>query len=157
MATLKEAVDEFLAQKQIAVAGVSRSKNEAANAIYRKLRGAGYEVYATNPNATEVEGDPCYPDLKSIPVKVDGVVIATHPEVSVQVVRECAEVGISRVWMHRSFGQGSFADAAVDICKANNITVIPGGCPMMFCEPVDFGHKCIRWFTGLTGSLPKEV
>ena len=157
MTTLLEAVDDFLAQERIAVAGVSRSGNEAANAIYRKLRDAGYEVYATNPNAAEVEGDPCYPDLGSIPEAVDGVVIATHPEITEQVVRDCAEQGIGRVWLHRSFGQGSVSDPAVEFCRQNDITVIPGGCPMMFCEPVDFGHKCIRWLLNMTGGLPKEA
>lgn len=157
MATLQEAVDDFLYQKRIAVAGVSRNKNEAANAIYRKLQGAGYEVFATNPNAEEVEGDPCYPDLKSIPDGVDGVVIATHPKATDSVVRECADLGISRIWLHRSFGQGSWSEAAVEFCKENGISVIPAGCPMMFSEPIDFGHKCMRWFLNLTGGIPKEV
>ena len=157
MATLQEAVDDFLSQKRFAVAGVSRSGNEAANAIFRKLRDAGYEVYPTNPKAEEVEGVPCYPDLKSIPDGIDGVVIATHPEITEQVVRESVEIGVKRLWLHRSFGQGSLSEAAVNLARENNITIIPGGCPMMFVEPIDFGHKCIRWFTGLTGNLPKEV
>jgi predicted CoA-binding protein len=157
MATLQEAVDDFLSQKRLAVAGVSRSGNEAANGIFRKLRDAGYEVYPTNPKAEEVEGVPCYPDLKSIPEGIDGVVVATHPDMTEQVVRESVEIGVTRLWLHRSFGQGSVSDAAVELARENNITIIPGGCPMMFVEPVDIGHKCIRWFTGLTGSLPKEV
>ena len=157
MTTMLEAVDDFLAQKRIAVAGVSRSGSEAANTIYRKLRNAGYEVYATNPNADEVEGDPCYPDLASLPEKVDGVVIATHPEVTEQIVRACADQGIGRVWIHRSFGQGSVSEEAVDYCRQNGITVLAGGCPMMFCEPVDLAHKCMRWVLNLTGGLPKEV
>lgn len=157
MATLTEVVDDFLAQKNIAVAGVSRSKSEAANAIYRKFRDAGYEVFPTNPKADTVEGVSCYPDLKSIPVQIDGVLIATHPDVAEQVVQECAELGIKRVWLHRSFGQGSMSEKAVKLAQDNQITIIPGGCPMMFVEPVDFGHKCIRWFTSLTGNLPKQV
>src|SRR5574341_932071 len=106
MADLKAAVDDFLAQKRLAVVGVSRSTNEAANLVYRKLRGAGYQVFAINPHATEIEGDPCFPNLKSVPGGVDGVVIATHPQVTEQIVRECAEIGVSRIWMHRSFGMG---------------------------------------------------
>ncbi len=157
MPTLNEAVSDFLAQKRIAVAGVSRSDQEAANAIYRKLRESGYEVFATNPKADEVEGDKCYPNLVAIPGQLDGVVIATSPDATEQVVRECVELGIPRVWMHRSFGQGSVSDEAVDFCRKNGITVIPGGCPMMFCAPVDFGHKCIRWILNLTGGLPKTI
>ncbi|NIN09956.1 MAG: CoA-binding protein [Gemmatimonadales bacterium] len=154
---MKEAVDDFLAQQRIAVAGVSRSGREAANFVYRKLRGAGYQVYPVNPAAQEVEGDACYPDIKSIPDGVDGVVISTPPAVADQIVRECAAAGIARVWMHRSFGRGSVSQPAVRFCREHGIAVIPGGCPMMFCAPVDFPHKCMRWVLNLTGGLPKEV
>jgi predicted CoA-binding protein len=151
MVGLREAVDDFLGQRRIAVAGVSRRSEEAANLIYRKLRGAGYEVFPINPNAAEVEGDTCYPDLRSVPGALDGVVVVTHPSSADAVVRECAELGIRRVWMHRSFGQGSVSDSAVDFCREHGIEVIPGGCPMMFCEPVDIGHRCMRWFLKFTG------
>lgn len=97
MATLKEAADDFLAQRRIAVVGVSRSSNEAANLVYRTLRKAEYEVFAVNPNADEVEGDRCYHDLASIPGGVDAAVIATPPAASEGVARECAEQGITRV------------------------------------------------------------
>lgn len=157
MPTLKKGVEDFLAQKRIAVAGVSRNTNEAANLIYRKLRGAAYDVFPVNPNAREVEGDTCYPNLKSIPGGVDGVVAATPPEATDQIVQECLTLGISRVWMHRSFGPGSVSQRSVNVCQENKITVIAGGCPLMFCKPVDFGHRCMRWALRLTGGLPKDV
>ena len=156
MPTMSSMVEDFLAQKRIAVAGVSHTKEDAAaNAIYRKLREAGYQVFPVNPNAETVEGDTCYPDLKAIPEGVDAVVISTRPEITEEIVQQCVEVGISRVWMHRSFGQGSVSPAAVDFCHEHNITVIPGACPMMYCKPVDFGHKCMRWTLGLIGGLPR--
>jgi hypothetical protein len=157
MLTMHEAAREFLAQKSIAVAGVSRSGAEAANAVYCKLRSLGYRVFAVNPNAATVEGDPCYPDLKSIPEAVDGVVIATRPEVAEQIVQQCADLGISRVWLHRSFGQGSVSPKAVAFCHAHGIMVIPGGCPRMYCEAADFGHKCMRWVLNVTGGLPRQI
>jgi len=156
MANVNTRIDDFLAQKCLAVAGVSHEpKGGVGNTIYRKLRGAGYRVFPINPNAESVEGDRCYPNLKSVPEAVGGVVIATRPEVAEQIVRECAELGISRVWMHRSFGGGSVSDAATKFCRDNNISVIPGACPMMFCQPVDFGHKCMRWVLRFTGGMPK--
>ena len=158
MTSLQEAVQDFLAQKRIAVAGVSRSTGDApANLIYRKLRDGGYRVFAVNPNAEEVEGDRCYPDLRSIAEGVDGVVIATTPAVCEEIVRQCATIGVRRVWMHRSIGQGSVSEAAVEYCRGHALTVIPGGCPMMFSEPVDWGHKCMRWVLKLTGGLPAPV
>jgi predicted CoA-binding protein len=155
MSQLNERVRDFLSQRRIAVAGVSRDPNQAANAVYRKLRDAGYEVFAVNPSANDVEGDTCYPSLGAIPGGVDAVVAATPPEATEDVVRECAEVGISRVWMHRSFGEGSVSEQAVAYCRDRGLDVIPGACPVMFCEPVDFGHRCMRWILKLTGRLPK--
>ena len=157
-AKLEAAVREFLAQKRIAVAGVSRAAtDEAANLIYRKLRGAGYQVFAVNPHAAIVEGDDCYPNLAAIPDGVGAVVVATHPDVASAVVRQCVDLGIGHVWMHRSFGRGSVAEEAVALCEENGVQVIPGGCPMMFLDPVDIGHRCMRWFLGLTGKLPRAA
>lgn len=155
MSSLEEQVRDFLSQRRIAVAGVSRSPGQAANSVYKKLKGAGYEVFGVNPNADEVEGEPCHPDLKSIPGGVDAVVVATHPDVTERIVWECGELGIRRVWIHRSFGTGSVSEAAVQACRDQGLSVIAGGCPLMFCEPVDFGHRCMRWVLGWTGGLPK--
>jgi predicted CoA-binding protein len=152
MRTLKEAAEEFLALKRIAVAGVSRNGDLPANAIFRKLRNAGYEVYPVNPRADNVEGVKCYPDIASIPGGVDGVVIATHPAVTLQLVRECSQLGVKHVWMHRSFGQGSVDEEAVRLGREQGLSVIPGSCPMMFCDPVDFPHRCMRWWLHVTGT-----
>jgi predicted CoA-binding protein len=154
MTDLQTAANDFLAQKRIAIAGVSRSEKETANMIYKRFRSAGYQVFPVNPNAQTVEGDPCYPDIKSIPGGVDAVLIVTHPSVSAQVVRDCAEAGVKRVWMHEGMG-GSVSDEAVALCRENGISVIPGACPLMFGPTADFGHKCIRWWLGLTGKLPQ--
>lgn len=155
--TLVEAVQDFLAQKRIAVVGVSRTRGHVGNHIFLKLRTAGREVIPVNRLASEVEGVRCYPDLRSIPGGVDAVVVATPPEEAEAVVRQCAELGIRRVWLHRSFGQGSVSDAAVRAGRELNLTVIPAGCPMMFCDPVDPAHRCFRWLLKLTGGLPRQV
>src|SRR5262249_29327096 len=145
MAKIPEPIAEFLAGRRFAVAGVSRDSGQPANAVYRKLRDAGYEVLAINPNSSEVEGARCYPDLTSVSGPIDGVVIATHPAISSAVVEQCAARGIRRVWFHRSFGDGSVSEPAVRKCEALGITCIVGGCPLMYCDPVDFGHRCMRW------------
>ena len=158
MSTLKEAAGQFLAQKRIAVAGVSRTDaGHGANVVYKGLRNAGYEVFAVNPNADEVDGDPCYPDLASISGGVDAVVVGTAPTVSADVVRDCAQLGIQWVWLHRSFGGGSVSAEATEVGRASGISVIAGACPMMFLPGTDIGHRCMRWVLGLTGGLPKEV
>ena len=154
MAKVPDPVAEFLRGKRFAVAGVSRQAGQAANAIYRKLRSSSFEVFPVNPNATEIEGTRCYPDLRSIPGPVDGVVVATHPSVSVELVRQCSERGVGQVWFHRSFGEGSVSNEAVGECKARGIQCIVGGCPLMYCEPVDFGHRCMKWWLRRKGRVP---
>ena len=155
MGTVPESVARFLQGKRIAVVGVSRRADVAANAVFRKLAKCGYEVFPVNPNATAVEGARCYPDVGSIPGQPDGVVIATHPAVSASVVRQCKDHGVTRVWLHRSFGDGSVSDEAVRECQRLGIECIVGGCPLMFCSPVDVGHKWMRWWLQRKGRVPK--
>lgn len=156
MSTLQEAAQAFLSHQRIAVAGVSSVQPDSANYIYRKLREAGHTVYAINPKVTQVEGDPCYPDLRSTPELPEAVVMATPPAATEQLVRQCAELGIEWVWMHKSLGDSTSAEA-IQFCHDHTIKVIAGGCPMMFCEPVDIWHQCIRGIMGFTGRIPSEV
>ena len=156
MATMKEAATEFLATKRIAVTGVSRkAQGHGANTVFKRLQDRGYEVFAVNPNADRVEGAPSYHDLKSIPGGVDAVVIATRPETGETTIRECAELGIKHVWMHRSYGQGSVSASAAAFGREHGITVIDGGCPCMFEPTADFGHKIMRLV--YSGHVPKTV
>ena len=158
MATIKEAAAAFLATKRVAVTGVSRHpKDHGSNVVYNRLRDRGYEVFAVNPNADEVEGDRCYHDLSSIPGGVDAVVIATRPELTEETMRECAELGIEHVWMHRGPGAGSVSEAAADYGRRRDIAVIDGGCPCMFGPTADFGHKAMRVVLTLSGNVPKHV
>ena len=150
--------DEFLAQKRLAVAGVSRdnSHHPTGNLIYRRLKKTGHEVFPVNPHMQTFEGDRCYPDLQSIPGGVDGVVIVTRPAATERIVRDCTEARVRRVWMHQSLGKSasSVSPEAVEYCRQHDISVIAGGCPMMYGEGVDFGHTCMRWMLKLTGRLP---
>jgi predicted CoA-binding protein len=155
--SLNARVDDFLAQKRIAVAGVSRDKSHhpVGNLIYHRLKTTGHEVFPVNPNMQNFDGDRCYPDLHSIPGGVDGVVIITRPETTEQIVRDCDAAGVRRVWMHQSVGKGtSVSPAAVEYCRQHDISVIAGACPMMYGPGADFGHECMRWVLGLTGKLP---
>lgn len=154
MKNLPEKIESFLSGKQIAVAGVSRKGDVAANAVLKKLLTAGYDAVPINPNAAEIDGITAYSDLSSVPGKLHGVVIATHPDVSVEIVRQCGECGIKHVWFHRSFGQGSVSDAAIQTCSELGIDPIVGGCPLMFCEPVDIVHKCMKWWLQKKGTVP---
>jgi predicted CoA-binding protein len=158
MTTIKDAASEFLAHKRVAVTGVSRDPNgHGSNVVYKRLRERGYEVFAVNPNADEVEGDRAYHDLGAIPGGVEAVVIGTRPEIAEETMRECAELGIKHVWMHRGPGAGSVSEAAANYGREQAIAVIDGGCPCMFGPTADFGHKTMRLVFTLTGNVPREV
>jgi predicted CoA-binding protein len=160
MSKINELAVGFLSQKNIAVAGVSRKNGGVGNIIYKKLKETGHNVYPVNPNMDTFEGARCYADVKSIPDKIDGVVIVTKPSVAETIVQDCIGSGVKSVWMHNMFGHkgankagSSISGKAVQLCRENNITVIPGGCPLMFCEPVDFGHKFLRGINKITGGF----
>lgn len=164
MNTIDTLAKDFLAQKRIAVAGVSAAKQEPANLIYQTLRERGYKVFAINPHIDSFLNDPCYPDLFSLPEKPDGLVIVTRPAVAEELVRQCALAGIPRVWLHSMLGTRprfmkkvaasitSVSPEAVRICQQSGITVIPGSCPMQWLG-ADFGHTCMRGILRATGAL----
>ncbi len=151
--THQERVQDFLAQKRIAVCGLSRTKDSGAGAVYLKLRNHGYQVFPVHPTAEALHGDPCYPNLSAIPGGVDAVFIMNSPDISEGIVDEAASLGIKRVWMHNNtLMPSSVSEAAVAHCRAANINVIAVGCPMMFLAP-DFFHSCMRWIIRARGRM----
>ncbi len=156
MQNIQDAASAFLTNKRVAVTGVSRHPaTHGANTVYRRLRERGYQVFAVNPNASEVEGDPSYPDLRSIPGGVDAVVIATRPELGIATMQECVDLGIKQVWMHHGPAATSVSAEATELGRQNGVTVIDGGCPLMFGQTADFGHRIMRLVFG--GRVPKQV
>jgi predicted CoA-binding protein len=155
MAQLPTSVERFLEGRRFAVAGVSRTSGQPANAIFRRLTDSGYEAFPVNPKASQVEGVECFSSVVDVPGRLDGVVIATPAAAALDVVRQCAEKRVKHVWMHRSFGEGSVSAEAVAECERLGMQCVEGGCPMMFCEPVDFGHRCMRWWLQRKGRVPR--
>jgi predicted CoA-binding protein len=151
--TYQEKVQDFLAQKRIAVCGLSRTKDSGAGAVYLKLRNQGYQVFPVHPSAEALHGDQCYPTLSAIPGGVDAVFIMNNPDVTERIVDEAAKLGIKRVWMHNNtLMASSVSEKAVARCRADGINVIAVGCPMMFLQP-DFFHNGMRWMIRATGRL----
>lgn len=158
MTPIGQAASEFLAHRRIAVTGVSRDpKGHGGNIVYQRLRSRGYEVFPVNPNAEQVEGDRCWADLVSIPGGVDAVVIATRPDAADATMRECIDLDVRHVWMHRSVGSGSVSPAAAEVGRQHGICVIDGGCPLMFGPTADVGHRGVRWACTLFGTVPRQV
>ena len=151
MSKIDSLVQDFLAQKSIAIVGVSDRRETGCNLAYEKFKTSGYRVYAVNPRLASFQGDACYPNLKSIPEKPDAVFILASPKVTDQIVQQCVDLGIKHVWMHCMMGTKpglaagitSVSQEAVKMCQANGIAVIPGTCPNQFLKP-DFSHKIMR-------------
>jgi len=163
MAKIDNMVQDFLAQKKIAVVGVSDQRETGCNLAYRKFKENGYEVFAVNPRITEFEGEPCYPDLKSIPDNPDAVFILANPKVTDEVVQQCVDIGVKHIWMHCMMGTKpglvenitSVSQDAVRVCRENGIQVIPGSCPNQFLKP-DFGHAMMRGLWRMFGFMSVE-
>ena len=160
MAKIDVMVQDFLAQKKVAVVGVSDKRETGCNLAYTKFKENGYQGFAVNPRISTYRGAPCYPDLKSIPEKPDAVFILASPEVTDQIVQQCVDLGVKHVWMHcmmgtkpgLAAGMTSVSQEAVEKCKANGIAVIPGSCPNQFLKP-DFGHGMMRGMWRLFGFM----
>ena len=160
MSKIDTLVQDFLSQEKIAVVGVSDQRETGCNLAYRKFKETGYNVSAVNPRLTSFEGDPCYPDLKSIPEKPEAVFILTNPNITEDVVQQCVDLGIQRVWMHCLMGtkpglaasMTSVSQDAVQMCRENGIEVIPGSCPNQFLKP-DIGHAIMRGMFRTIGFL----
>lgn len=158
MAKLNDLVQDFLDQRKIAVVGVSAKRETGSNLAFRKFKAAGYEVYAVNPHISAFEGSPCFPDLKSLPEKPDGVLIFANPGVTDQIVEQCIDQGIKRIWMHcllgtkpgLGAGMTSVSQEAIERARQNGISVIPGSCPNQYLNP-DFGHSLMKTMCGALG------
>jgi uncharacterized protein len=163
MAKIDELVKDFLAQKKIAVVGVSDKRETGCNMSYKKFKSAGYQVYAVNPRINTFDGDPCYPDLKSLPEKPEAVFILASPKVTDMIVQQCVELGVKHVWMHCMLGtrpglaasMSSVSAEAVRLARENGIAVIPGTCPNQFIKP-DIGHAMMRGMWRLFGFMKVE-
>ncbi len=148
--TSKKLVEEFLTQKKFAVVGVSRKKTKFGNAIYKELKQKGYTVFPINPNMQTFEGETCYPDLLSLPEKVDAIIINVPPVQTEKVVREAKEAGINKVWLQ----QGSQSEEAIKYCEENNIDCVSNECILMFAQPSAFIHRAHKWVWNVLGKLP---
>lgn len=158
MESIKNAAAEFLSHRRVAVTGVSRTPgSHGSNVVFQRLKERGYDVVPVNPNAEEIDGDRCYPDLHAIPGGVEAVVIGTRPDRALATVEECDDLGIKDVWMHRSFGGGSVSAEATAYGREHGMTVIDGGCPLMFEPTSDGGHRFMRRVGTLTGKVPRRV
>jgi hypothetical protein len=148
-------INAFLTRKRIALVGASTDKKDFSRVVMRELIERGYDIIPVNPAASCVEDRHCYARLSDIQPPVEGVLVMTPPSVTEDIVRECVEIGVNDIWLHRSMGQGSISPNAVSYCKEHKVNLIEGHCPMMFFKDTGLVHRIHRGISKLFGSYPK--
>jgi predicted CoA-binding protein len=146
-------IDDFLAQRRLAFVGVSHDPNEFSAAVYRELKGHGYELFPVNPHAEQVDGDASVGSVADLPDGIDGAIVMVPADSSAAVVTDCIDRGIPRVWLHKGAGPSSVTEEAVALCRDHGIEVVDGACPMMFMEDASWFHRVHRWGREVTGHL----
>jgi len=151
-----ETIEDFLAQKRIAMVGISRNPKDFSLALFEELRKRGYEMVPVNPNVREVLGQPCFARVQEIQPPVDAVLLMTTAEITDKVISDCADAGIQRVWMYRAGGKGAVSEKAVTFCREHGIQVVPGQCPFMFLPGTGGVHKFHGFIRKIFGTYPKH-
>jgi predicted CoA-binding protein len=150
----KQAIDSFLSCRRVAVAGVSRDPKDFSRAVFRAFVERGYDAVPVNPAGGEAEGRRSVARVGDVQPPPEGVLVLTPAAATAQVVRECAEAGVRRVWMHRGGGAGSVSAEALALCRERGLEVVDGECPFMFLSHAGFVHGVHRFFRRLSGRLP---
>ena len=141
--------NDFLAQRRLAVVGVSRDARDFSRGLFRELLRRGYDLVPVNVMGGSVDGLPCARRVQDVQPPVDGALVMTPPGQAEQVVRDCVAAGIPRVWLHRGIGPGAMSDGAVSLCRENGIAVVEGECPYMFLPSSGFVHRTHGFFRRL--------
>jgi predicted CoA-binding protein len=153
-----EIIEDFLAQKRIAIAGISRDSATDSMRLFEELVRRGYDVVPVNPNAPQLQGRRCFARVQDIQPPVDAVLVMTSPEVTETIVNDCAAAGIRRIWMYRgATGKGSVSAKAVAFCEERGIQVVPGQCPFMFLPNSAGVHRFHGFVRKIIGRYPQRA
>jgi uncharacterized protein len=152
-----ETIEDFLAQKRIAMVGISRDPASDSVKLFEELSRRGYDVVPVNPNTGTAQGRRCFACVQDIQPPVDAVLLMTSPEVTEAVVKDCADAGIRRVWMYRGIGAGSVSAKAITFCQDQGIRLVPGECPFMFLLNTAGVHRFHGFIRKITGGYPRHT
>jgi predicted CoA-binding protein len=152
-----EIIEDFLAQKRIAMVGISRDPANFSVKLFEELCRRGYDVVPVNPNLAEVQGRRCFARVQDVQPPVEAVLLMTSPKVTETVARDCAEADIPRVWMYRAGGKGAVSRKAVAFCEERGMRVVPGQCPFMFLPDAAGFHRFHGLIRKITGRYPRRA
>jgi len=148
-----ETIQDFLAQKRIAMIGISRQPKDFSIMLFEEFVRRGYDVVPVNPALPEILGRRCYARVQDVQPPVDAAILMTSPAVTEAVIGDCAEAGIRHVWMYSAGAAGAVSEKAVEFCRSRGMAVVPGECPFMFFPGNGF-HRIHGWLRRITGTYP---
>jgi len=154
MATMAQ-ICEFFNSGRIALVGVSRNAKDFTRVLFREFLARGYDAVPVHPGVGDIEGHPCFARIQEITPPVEAALLLTAPQVTIEVVRDCAAAGVTRIWMYRGTGAGAVSREALAYCQANGIQVVAGECPMMFFPDAGFPHRFHGFLRRITGRYPQ--
>ncbi len=155
--TVREQIDLFLAEKRLAIVGVSRSPTDFTRVMMREFVNRGYDVVPVNPAVDSLDGRPCFARVQDILPPVRAVLIMTPPKITEQVIRDCLQAGVKQVWFHKGVGPGAASAESIAYGREHGIGVIPGFCPFMFFEQTAWFHRGHAALLRLSGGYPNRI
>ncbi len=146
---MNQEIQNFIACKRIAVVGVSRDSKKFGNMAYKELKQRGYQVFAINPSAQQVDGETCYPNLSALDGQVEGVLLTIPPQQGLPVLQEAASLGIRKVWIQQQADSPELLNKGKEL----GLEIVSGKCILMYAPPVRSFHGWHRAFARLFGKL----
>lgn len=153
--TLRKQIDEFLNLERIAIVGVSRNEKEYSRAVFREMRAKGLPVVPVNPHVKELDGEACFANLKDVPPPLQGAMLLTHPAEIELLMRDCAAIGLTHVWLRGNGLRKNWSRETQGLCDLCGMEIIEGYCPLMFLPEAVFVHRLHGWFLKVAGRYPR--
>ena len=126
---MSQAIQDFVSRRRWAVVGVSNDHHKFGRRIFESMRGAGYDVVPVH-NSLEAldDGTPVVQRITDIQPAPEVVDLVVPPPATVQVVQDCIDAGVKRIW----FQPGTINPQAIALAEQHGLAVIAdGACAMV--------------------------
>lgn len=144
-------IHQFMTQKNVAIAGISRNDKKFGNAIFKALHDRNYQLFPIHQQLESFEGVGCFKAVDALPGEVSALIICTRPDKTVDLVHSAIAKGIKHIWLQ----QGAQNDEAIEFARSKGVNIIHRQCALMFAEPVNSVHKFHKSINKFFGIYPK--
>jgi predicted CoA-binding protein len=134
-------IHEFLKTKRFAMVGVSRNPNDFSRTLFKEFVTRGHDIVPVNPHIPLMEGRRCFQNLREVSPPVTAAILMTPKSAIEQTLLDCAEAGITLVWIYGLSGERNIDPDSLRFCKDHGMKVIAGHCPYMFMQDAGLVHR----------------